>query len=279
MKKLLLLISFLLVTGILRSQIINMEPLSQRITGYKIDARLDPFSKVVHGSMEAFWVNKSTDPVSDAQLHMYMNAYSSSKTTFFREIQGSPGTKESDYGWIRITSMRERNGTDLTGNMHFLSPDDGNPDDKSVLKVNLPVPVRSGDTLFMNIDFETKLPDFGAKYSDGLKRSGFRNDFFFVGQWFPKFGVYETAGMRYALKGGWNCHQFHANSEFYSDHSVYDVKITLPKKFVVGSGGLLLNESEEGDNKTLTYRAEDICRFRMDSMAWLFNLYRSVATC
>ena len=68
--------------------------------------------------------------------------------------------------------------------------------------------------------------------------------------------------MRYATKGGWNCHQFHANSEFYSNHSVYDVKITLPKKYVVGTGGLLLNETDAGDgNKTLIYRAEDIVDF------------------
>jgi len=53
--------------------------------------------------------------------------------------------------------------------------------------------------------------------------------------------------MRYATKGGWNCHQFHANSEFYSNHSVYDVKITLPKEYVVGAGGMQMAEvSSEG---------------------------------
>ena len=68
--------------------------------------------------------------------------------------------------------------------------------------------------------------------------------------------------MRYAVKGGWNCHQFHSNSEFYSNHSVYDVKITLPKNYVVGSGGMLLDESITGEKeKTLTYRAEDIVDF------------------
>lgn len=261
MKRLLLFFIPLLTAGALQSQIINREPLSQRITGYRIDARLDPASKIVYGSMDAFWVNKSSDLVADARLHMYMNAYSSSKTTFFREIRSSAGTKESDYGWIKITSMTNRNGKDLTGYMQFISPDDGNADDKSVLKVNLPAAIKPGDTLFLKIDFETRLPDFAMKYSYGTKRSGFKDNFFFVGQWFPKFGVYETPGMRYATKGGWNCHQFHANSEFYSNHSVYDVKITLPKEYVVGSGGLLLNESEEGESKTLTYRAEDIVDF------------------
>ena len=147
MKKLFIFfISFLLTSGTMQSQIINRVPLSQRITGYQIDARLDPASKVIYGSMNAFWVNKSSDLVAEARLHMYMNAYSSSKTTFSRENQSSPGTKESDFGWIKITSMTDRNGTDLTGKMQFISPDDGNPDDKSVLKVNLPAAVKPGDT-------------------------------------------------------------------------------------------------------------------------------------
>jgi aminopeptidase N len=70
--------------------------------------------------------------------------------------------------------------------------------------------------------------------------------------------------MRYATKGGWNCHQFHANSEFYSNHSVYNVKITLPKEYVVGAGGLLISETDSGSggkDKTLTFRAEDIVDF------------------
>ena len=68
--------------------------------------------------------------------------------------------------------------------------------------------------------------------------------------------------MRYALKGGWNCHQFHHNSEFYSNHSVYDVKITLPVNYIVGTGGMLLGEVKTGTNeKTMTFRAEDIVDF------------------
>src|SRR4030042_2183705 len=87
-------------------------------------------------------------------------------------------------------------------------------------------------------------------------------EFFFVAQWFPKFGVYEPAGMRQRAQSGWNCHQFHLDSEFYSDHSVYDVKITLPKRYVVGSGGMLINEYAADSNlKTLTFRAEDIVDF------------------
>ena len=47
-------------------------------------------------------------------------------------------------------------------------------------------------------------------------RTGYRGDYYFIGQWFPKVGVLEDQG--------WNVHQFHARTEFYADYGVYDVR-------------------------------------------------------
>ena len=239
------------------SQIINKEPLSARQTYYNIDANLDILSKTVKGEMETYWVNKSTDIVPDVQLHLYMNAFRNKRTTFNKESGSSLIYNKSDSGWINIKTLTDKDGNDLIPGMQFISPDDGNSDDMTVLKINLPEAANPGDTVFLNINFESRLPS-------RIIRTGYTDDYYFVAQWFPKFGVYEPAGMRFAIKGGWNCHQFHRNSEFYSNHSVYDVKITVPKEYVVGSGGMLISEVDsdtEGKNKTLTYRAEDIVDF------------------
>ena len=239
----------------LQCQIINPDPLSKRITGYKMDVELHPDTKTISGSMDAFWVNPSSDIVPDIQLHMYLNAFRSNKSTVFSEEGDSPGTKEIDFGWVNIKSMTDKKGNDLKSAMKFISPDDNNPDDMTVLDVSLPEAARPGDTVFIKVNFVSKLPS-------RIRRTGFSDDFFFVAQWFPKFGVYEPAGMRNAVKGGWNCHQFHSNSEFYSNHSAYDVKITVPKEYVVGTGGILLEEKESGKLKKIqTWRAEDIVDF------------------
>lgn len=254
-KYLVLLFACLITVPPVKSQIINKEPLSARQTYYKIDAKLDISSKTVEGKMEAYWVNKSTDIVPDVQLHLYLNAFRSIKSTFIKETGRIPAIKESDFGWIDIKYLTDRDGKDLIPVMQYINPDDDNNEDMTVLKINLPEAAKPGDTVFLKINFESELPS-------RIIRTGYTDDFFFVAQWFPKFGVYEPAGMRYATKGGWNCHQFHRNSEFYSNHSVYDVKITLPKEYVVGTGGLLLDEADAGDGKkTLTYRAEDIVDF------------------
>ncbi len=239
----------------LNSQIVVRNPLSSRQTYYRIDATLNTERKMIEGRMETYWVNKSDDIVPDIQLHMYMNAFRSNKTTFNRESGASATRRKSDLGWMDIKEMTDGKGKDLLPFLQFIQPDDGNRSDSTVARIVLPKPAGPGDTVFLKVEFETRLP---AR----IIRTGYKDDFYFVGQWFPKFGVYESAGMRYAITGGWNCHQFHHNSEFYSNHSVYDVSITLPEKFVVGSGGMLLREEKTGTGeKTLTYRAEDIVDF------------------
>src|SRR5664280_285039 len=245
----------ILVSGGVNSQVINKVPLSTRITGYTIDAKLNPATKSVEGTMEAFWVNQTTETVPDIQLHLYMNAFKSSRSTFYKEGGGTPGKDSTDIGRVDIKSFSSKDGTDFLPLVRYIHPDDNNKSDSTVIDVMLPRPAKPGDTVAINIRFVTKLPS-------RIRRTGYNGNFFFVGQWFPKFGVYEPAGMRFRNVGGWNCHQFHAHSEFYSDHSVYDVKITVPKEYVVGTCGMMLSESDSDANtKVQTWRAEDIVDF------------------
>lgn len=243
----------LLVSGILHSQVVLREPLSERITGYTLDVQLDDVSGIITGSVNAFWVNKSPFPVGEAHLHMYMNAFRSTRSTY-NGISGTmPPLPEEDYGWIDITSLTDAAGNNLTQSMEYISPDDGNEYDKTVLRIPLTSPVQPGDTLRLSGRFETKLPA-------SIRRTGRNKDFFFVAQWFPKFGVYEQN--RQTGVWGWNCHQFHRTSEFYSNHSVYDVTITLPEEYIVGTGGIILKEEvlPEGLKRQI-WRAEDIVDF------------------
>ena len=96
-----------------KSQIINSKPLSERLTGYSFDVRLDTLERTVTGTMSAWWVNNSDDYVPDIHLHLYMNAFSSNRTTFYIEKKGSPGNDEDDYGWINMETLSDRNGLDL----------------------------------------------------------------------------------------------------------------------------------------------------------------------
>ena len=229
-------------------------PLSDRITGYDINAVLDPVTHTVSGEMTSWWINKSDKPVNDAMLHMYLNAFSSNKSSFASDGHWSPAGDEG-WGYVKIKSIADGSANDLKESTRFVSPDDGNIYDRTVLQLTLPGPVMPGDTLKLRIAFESKLPS-------PIDRTGYNKDYYFAGQWFPKFGVYETAGMRQRNTDGWNCHQFHPHSEFYADHSVYNVSLTMPSDYVAGSGGITVEEVDNLDGtKTIRWRAEDIVDF------------------
>jgi len=239
-------------------QIIFHHPLSPRIANYTISVSLDSATKMIHGKETLRWLNSSKDRISELRFHLYLNAFKNSKSTFMTESGGQlrgDRMEAGGWGWIDVTSMSVRGGEDLKSKIEFIHPDDDNAADQTVYRVPLEKPVLPNQTITLDIDFAAKLPKVFA-------RTGYNEDFFMVGQWFPKIGVYEPAGMRYATKGQWNCHQFHANSEFYADYGVYDVDITVPKDYVVGAVGMLDHDRTNSDNtKTYFYHAEDVHDF------------------
>ncbi len=250
------------ITAISFAQVdIFPKPNSERITSYNISVKLDTDKKLLDGEMQLRWKNPSTDLVDELQFHLYLNAFKNTKSTFMQESGGShrgfalDESKKEEWGYIDVTSMKVAGGEDLSNKIVFIHPDDNNENDQTVISVKLEKPVKPNEEIQLDIKFISKLPKIFA-------RTGYSDNYFLAGQWFPKLGVYEPKGLRYATKGQWNCHQFHANSEFYANFSVYNVNITLPNNYVVGSVGLLQSEKENGDGtKTLKYRAEDIVDF------------------
>ena len=52
---------------------------------------------------------------------------------------------------------------------------------------------------------------------------------------------------------GWNCHQFHATTEFFADFGVYDVSLTVPTGWLLGATGREQSKTDRG-NGTTTHR-------------------------
>ena len=256
----LLILSFLFIHTDF-SQVIFQNPLSPRNAGYDMDVILNPETKIIDGFETLHWRNISNDIINELQFHLYLNAFKNTKSTFIKESGGQlrgislNENSDSSWGWIDIQSMKIENGEDLTNKIKYIHPDDDNIYDKTVISVPLSRGIRPEETVNINIKFKSKLPQIFA-------RSGYAGNYFLVGQWFPKIGVYEYPGIRYATKGEWNCHQYHANSEFYADFGVYNVNITLPQKYIVGAVGIQVGENNNSDGtKTVKYHAEDVIDF------------------
>lgn len=256
-------------------------PLSDRRVSYRIDARLDPETRTVTGAQRLTWRNPAPVPVAELQFHLYLNAFRPG-STFQNESggvhRGFSASGEDVWGGMTVRSMRIAGdvpddlgpvvpyagpGADLTERIRFIQPDDGNPEDRTVIAVDLPTPVGPGETIALDIDFESVLPRITAR--TGWLKDDRGDPFFMVAQWFPKIGVYEVPGQRYMPSdhptGGWNTHQFHANSEFYADFGTYEVSMTVPSDYVVGATGLQVDEAASGGTKTVTFRADDVHDF------------------
>ncbi|OYT71836.1 MAG: hypothetical protein CFK52_06890 [Chloracidobacterium sp. CP2_5A] len=222
-------------------------PLSDRRIRYQIEAALDTEKKEVRGRERLTWRNPAPHPVSDLQFHLYLNAFRDEKSSFRRGSDGGRLRGEAmdadAPGWIDLLSVRAADGTDLLPLGEFIHPDDDNADDRTVWRVVLPRPVPAGSSLELDIEFVAKLPRVFA-------RTGYYGDFFMVAQWFPKLGVYEPAGMRRRAESGWNCHQFHATTEFYADFGEYDVTIDVPSPFKVGATGVERARRDLGGGRT-----------------------------
>ncbi len=229
-----------------------------RIADYDITVRLDPVARRLDGTLRLTWRNPSADTVPDLWFHLYLNAFRDRDSTFWRESRGQlRGVAMPDDGWGRIdvTALRIAGGADLLPALTFEAPDDGNRRDRTLARVRLPQPIGPGATIVVDVGFRAALPKAYA-------RTGYAGDYFLVGQWFPKIAVYEPAGLRGRTAGGWNAHQFHADSEFYADFGHYRVAITLPRRFVVGATGVRTGRVDHPDgSSTHTYEQGDVHDF------------------
>ena len=223
-------------------------PPTHPISTYNIDVQLNTSAKELAGREIISWTNVSEVPVTELWFHLYWNAFRNNKTTLLSEALRTnsrlvTGWKEDDWGCCEITALRlikdsVFDDTNLLKTIQYRSPDDQNPNDETVFSVVLPRTLEPGHTVGLEIDFRSKIPR--PIYNAGVFR-----DFYFICQWFPKLGVF--------IDGGWNCHQHHYSSEYFSEYSAYDVTINAPASYVLGATGKRVSRIPQPDG-TVSHR-------------------------
>src|SRR5678815_4813877 len=231
------------------SATLSTTPLSERVVDYQIDAHYDARQKSLDAVETLTYRNLTGQPLDTFPFHLYLNGFQPD-STFMREVHRNRASFEWDekYRASATVKLLEVVGMgDLTSQIKFIAPDDGNTDDRTVFEVKLPRAVAPGETVQFKISFHDQ---FGEVYA----RTGYKRDFIMGAQWFPKIGVW--------WQGKWNCHQFHATTEFFADFGTFDVKLTLPQNEIVGASGVETGNVKNSDGtKTLTFHGEDIHDF------------------
>jgi hypothetical protein len=230
-------------------------PLSTRVVAYQINARVDVKAKSVDATETLTYKNLTGQPLNSFPFHLYLNGFQPD-STFTTETHFGGGIRDSEaenkydkkkLGSISISHLEADGFGDLTAGLRYIQPDDHNAADHTVAELALPRAVAPGESITFRIAFHDQFPE-------SVARNGYKRDFLMGGQWFPKVGVF--------WHGSWNCHQYHATTEFFSDFGTYDVRLTLPKSYTVGATGVSTGDTLNADGtRTLAFYGEDIHDF------------------
>jgi hypothetical protein len=237
---------------------------SERVASYTLRASLDPALHVVRGEGTITWRNASRAPQQELYVHLYLNAFKTTRTALYRApITGFRGSAwPYDPGRIDVTrfAVREMDGADVWPRERPTTP--GDPDDQTDIRVALPRPVAPGEAIAIDVAWEAHLPSITL-------RTGHHGSFHMVAQWFPKIARLEPDGR-------WAHFPFQRLSEFYADFGVYDVTIDAPDGFVIGATGRLEREARAGGRVERRYVQEDVHDFAF--AAWDGFRERGVVT-
>ncbi len=222
---------------------------SPPVVSYAIEARLDATAHRVDGKQTLVFRNASSAPLSELYFHLYLNAFKNERSVFLRSPFGAgrSGGRAKDWGYIdvkRCTLVGE-GSRDLWPQRTNGSPSE--PDDETDVRVPLPTPLPPGQSLTLELEFSAKLPAV-------VLRTGYSDDFHFVGQWFPKLAKLEPDATFAHFP-------FHAQAEFYADYGDYDVTLDVPESAVVGATGERVSASKHGERKKERYVGRGIHDF------------------
>lgn len=194
---------------------------------YQIKATLNDTQEFINGSEKLTYTNNSPNTLHQAYFHLYQNAVQPG--SLVDELYRINKTKVA-YGQYEAQQLGTIvhsvviNGQSVPFSIQ-----------NTLLKIDLPQPLKSGESVDFYIDFTTYF-DRGSvrRRMKVYDHHGYKH---FNGvHWYPRICVYDR-------KFTWETDQ-HVEKEFYGDYGAFDVELDLPNHYIVEATGLLQNKDE-----------------------------------
>lgn len=199
----------------------------QQDVEYTIKANIDETTDIIDGELTLKYYNNSPHDLPNVFFHLYQNMTMKGGYLENLTLNNNTAVKYGKYeekGLGTVIESLDFNGTALTPEIDF-----------TVMKVNLPQPIKSGESATFKIKFKTYF-DSGSQRRRMKKFDAYGNTHYDGVHWYPRICVYDR-------KFGWDTDQ-HLGKEFYGDFGSYDVELTFSDNYVVEATGILLNKSE-----------------------------------
>ena len=194
----------------------------QQGVAYRIEARLDEETDVLHGRARLRYTNRSPARLDTLWLHQHLNAFRPGSAWARRELE---------YGERRFTDLGpdqhafERFGAVAIGGravtpVYPLAPD------STVVGLPLARPLAPGASVVVDMDWT-------ARPSTLPRRQGRKGRHFDFAQWYPRIAVYDRTG--------WAVQPLMPQGEFYGEFASYDVTLDVAADQVIGSTGVAVD--------------------------------------
>lgn len=205
----------------------------QQRADYDIKCELDEKNLKLTGSETITYFNNSPNTLTYLWFQLDENEHSTVNNAGYEDgssipRQASPqmldrmqGSKEDNGYGHKIAKLTDALGKPLKYTIN-----------KTMMRVDLPVPLKPGQQFVVKIDWSYKISD---RMSMG-GRGGYEffpsdgNHLFTITQWYPRLCVYSDFQ-------GWQNHQFTGRGEFALTFGNFKVAMTVPADHVIGSTG------------------------------------------
>jgi hypothetical protein len=217
--------TFIYLSSSLFSQ--TEKPYFQQQVDYTINVKLDDKKHELIATEKIIYTNNSPNTLTSIYFHLWPNAYKKYNTALGNQKLEENSTllyhaPDSILGFIDGLAFKI-NDEPLQW--------DYTPDNEDICIIYLLDPLKPGETVEITTPFNVKIP------KGIFSRLGHMGQSYQITQWYPKPAVYDN--------NGWNQMPYLDQGEFYSEFGTFDVFITLPKNYVVGATGDLIDGENE----------------------------------
>jgi len=203
------------------------KPYFQQEVNYSINVELDDENHELVGFEKVNYTNNSSKTLQSIYFHIWPNAY--------KKYNSALGKQQLEEGNTTLYHAPDN----ILGYIDSLNFKVGKEklqwgyvkDNEDICIVYLLDPLKPGETVEITTPFIVKIPH------GSISRLGHLGQSYQITQWFPKPAVFDN--------DGWHPMPYLDQGEFYSEFGTFDVYITLPKNYVVGATGDLINGEKE----------------------------------
>jgi len=189
---------------------------------YALRAELDPATKRLTGEGRVRYQNRSPDTLRFIAVHLYQNLFAPGSA---RNVE-VPVTTGMELSRVVAQGRPLPQLRDVEGSVQSGFQIEG-----TIAWIRLPTPLAPGSAADLEFSWEYTVP------VDGAPRSGTDGEVFMISYWYPQIAVYDDVN-------GWQTDWYMGNAEFYMGYADYDVALTVPAGWLIGSTGELKNAME-----------------------------------